>query len=151
MKLIPTQFHFLVLLACSLEFYIPLFLILRQKCKMLGRTKQNTSRSFKKGIDAAASRRKREEATAILRSSRRNESIQKRRNLQMTNSPAVSRVAAPSIPSSEIRLDNLDKFVALIRSQSPEEQLQGTTCIRKMLSKGYLSSEFPSSSRLTLL
>jgi hypothetical protein len=105
---------------------------------------------FKKGIQVEDARKKREENTVQIRKDKRNESFQKRRNVDIVpksdgmqsfdQSSAVAvcslSLAFSFLSSDSQNPDNLALLVEMIRKPDLRSQLEATTAIRKLLSMG---------------
>jgi hypothetical protein len=79
---------------------------------------------YKKGINSKDAVKKREENVVQIRKDKRNESFQKRRNMNDLNS------AVEDLPNG-----NLDSLVEMVQSNDPRIQIQATAFIRKLLSR----------------
>jgi len=101
---------------------------------MSGRTKQETRKNLKKGIDKDDSRRKREEQANGLRKNKREESLQKRRNLA-ASTDALEETSAPTNPNQTANdRHKLADLVAGLACDDPLYILDCATRIRKLLS-----------------
>jgi importin subunit alpha-6/7 len=96
---------------------------------MLSRSKQEQRRrNFKKGIDASDCRRRREETTLAIRKTKREESLQKRRNLDaMVGEPE-------SASRADERLARLPELVQTIMGNNEEAVVEAVRALRKLLS-----------------
>eukprot|EP01114_Cavostelium_apophysatum_P014708 TRINITY_DN387_c0_g1_i1.p1 TRINITY_DN387_c0_g1~~TRINITY_DN387_c0_g1_i1.p1 ORF type:complete len:521 (+),score=156.63 TRINITY_DN387_c0_g1_i1:124-1686(+) len=95
----------------------------------MNREKQSQrKKDFKKGIDADAARDKRNENNISIRKAKREESLQKKRNVA---SSGGNKVVDASIVQ---KLEELPKLVAAVMSNDPGAQLEATTQFRKLLS-----------------
>jgi HEAT repeat protein len=82
--------------------------------------------SYKKGISGKDGRKKREENTVQIRKEKRNESFQKRRNVNVENEiQNFEMVGQPG---------DLQSLVEMVKRNDPRAQLEATTAIRKLLS-----------------
>jgi hypothetical protein len=108
---------------------------------------------FKKGIQGDDARKKREENTVQIRKDKRNESFQKRRNVDIVQKSdnsmqssfdhsvgAVCKFFEFSALSHFQSPDNLALLVEMIRKPDLRSQLEATTAIRKLLSMGMMGS-----------
>jgi importin subunit alpha-1 len=108
-------------------------------------------KNFKKGIDADDSRRKREETRIVVRKEKRDEALRAKRRTQAFASPDIAAAGAleaigtpqqvgglqgaPSTnPDVQEKLQALPTNVQLISSADGDQQLQGVTWFRKLLS-----------------
>mmetsp|Transcript_19747 Transcript_19747/g.50133 ORF Transcript_19747/g.50133 Transcript_19747/m.50133 type:complete len:532 (+) Transcript_19747:94-1689(+) len=95
---------------------------------MLSRTKQEQRlRAFKKGIDSGDCRRRREESTLAIRKNKREESLQKRRNLDALVEPE-------SVAVSDERLARLPELVSTIMGNDEAAVVEAVRALRKILS-----------------
>jgi len=85
---------------------------------------------FKKGIDSEEARKKREETNVSIRKSKREESLQKRRNVSGVTS-GDKKVLDASIAQ---KLEDLPNLVNAVMGSDPAAQLEATTQFRKLLS-----------------
>lgn len=93
------------------------------------RTKQEQrKKEFKKGIDAEEARKKREDANVSIRKSKREESLQKKRNVSATTDKKVFDASISQ------KLEELPNLVNGVFSNDPNLQLECTTQFRKLLS-----------------
>jgi len=110
-------------------------------------------KNFKKGLDAADARKKREEQAVRIRKEQRIESFQKRRHMGDANeivsfgTNAAERVPllvppiryAPKLLSlcfSPRQLQEMNMLVAMVKSNDPAKMIEATGRIRKLLSIG---------------
>jgi importin subunit alpha-1 len=101
-------------------------------------------KNFKKGIDSDDSRRKREETRIVVRKEKREETLRAKRRGQTgpaaSNAPGSHIEVAGQQPQSAVNPDVTEKLQALpenvrfISSGDGEQQLQGVTWFRKLLS-----------------
>ncbi|EEY61401.1 importin alpha-2 subunit [Phytophthora infestans T30-4] len=102
-------------------------------------------RSFKKGIDAGETRRRREDTTIQIRRDRREERLnQRRRMIPMENSNALSLETltdktntSPDEPMRSLNgvsVSDLPKIAAMIQSLDPMEQSNAVSKLRRLLS-----------------
>src|SRR5690349_7781994 len=104
------------------------------KSKMQSRAKQDArKKDFKKGITAEDSRRKREETSNEIRKTKREESLQKRRNIAPTNQIEITTTQSIHTEWSG-NLSEIPQYIEAINSADPIAQLEATTQIRKLLS-----------------
>jgi len=85
-------------------------------------------KEFKKGIDADEARKKREENSVSIRKSKRDESLLKKRNVNVISD---KKNIDASIAQ---KLEELPNLVAGVNSNDPVAQLEATTQFRKLLS-----------------
>mmetsp|Transcript_16124 Transcript_16124/g.31600 ORF Transcript_16124/g.31600 Transcript_16124/m.31600 type:complete len:523 (-) Transcript_16124:143-1711(-) len=93
--------------------------------------RNKAQRSFKKGIDAEESRRKREEMTIQLRKQKRDEQVVKRRQ---ANPASPGGTAPPLTIDVQERLKILPQLCQAIGSDDPNQQLDAAIQFRKLLS-----------------
>jgi importin subunit alpha-1 len=95
---------------------------------------KHSTRAIKKGIDTEATRAKRAEVTIQLRQNKREESLQKRR--QLSDPISTDGLIGQSQRQAEIaeRLKMLPQLVAGVNGDNPAEQVRCTTEFRKLLS-----------------
>jgi importin subunit alpha-1 len=99
---------------------------------MFSRTKQEQrKKDFKKGIDGDDSRRKREELCNDIRKAKREESLQKRRNLFQETINDVEQTTKELQPPSP---QDLPKYVQNINSPIASVRLDAVVQIRRLLS-----------------
>ncbi|KAG2774548.1 Importin subunit alpha-1b [Phytophthora cactorum] len=100
-------------------------------------------RSFKKGIDADETRRRREDTTIQIRKNRREERLnQRRRMIPMEQSSVISMETAmqttstsPDEPMRSLNgVSDLPKIAAMIQSLDPMEQSNAVSKLRRLLS-----------------
>eukprot|EP00916_Digyalum_oweni_P011221 GHVL01018719.1.p1 GENE.GHVL01018719.1~~GHVL01018719.1.p1 ORF type:complete len:512 (+),score=98.64 GHVL01018719.1:38-1573(+) len=87
---------------------------------------EDRRRNFKKGVDADEARRKREDAAELLRKSKREENLQKKRNM----GAEVASTGAESRWTPEL----LQRLVQGVGSSIPRDQFLATQQFRKLLS-----------------
>lgn len=91
-------------------------------------------REFKKTVDADESRRKREEVSIVLRKSKRDEQLQKRRMMASSASIVDGKTNAASPTDIRAKLSELPQLVQGLMSDNPEAQLKCTNMFRQLLS-----------------
>ncbi|KAG3116381.1 Importin subunit alpha-1b [Phytophthora idaei] len=102
-------------------------------------------RSFKKGIDADETRRRREDTTIQIRKNRREERLnQRRRMIPMEQSSVISMETAMQTTSTSpdepmrslngVSVSDLPKIAAMIQSLDPMEQSNAVSKLRRLLS-----------------
>ena len=100
-------------------------------------------KDFKKGIDADDARRKREDNIIELRKAKRDEQLQKRRQVNAGPSYAMEdSTARPMGGGAHKQLDELPAMVQGLYSANPQEQYEATQKFRKLLSIGALGGAF---------
>lgn len=90
-------------------------------------------KDFKKGIDADDARRKREDNIIELRKAKRDEQLQKRRQVNAGPSYAMEDSTARPMGAHK-QLDELPAMVQGLYSANPQEQYEATQRFRKLLS-----------------
>jgi len=100
------------------------------------RTKTSTVRAFKKGLDAEDARRKREDFAISLGKNRRDEQMQKRRQLAEGRIAAADEMEGQAEGQVDMRaeLAQLPAMLAALRSADPAQQYQAVCAFRKLLS-----------------
>jgi HEAT repeat protein len=91
---------------------------------------QQRRNQFKKASDADDARRKREESANEIRKNKREENLQKKRNLV----PPTAGDRKAYDPSIAQKLEHLPQMVASVNSNDVGLQLEATTAFRKLLS-----------------
>ncbi|OWY97700.1 Importin alpha-2 subunit, partial [Phytophthora megakarya] len=98
-------------------------------------------RSFKKGIDAAETRRRREDTTIQIRKNRREERLNQRRRmipLQQNHGASMqTTVQTPDVPMRSLNgvsVSDLPQIAAMIQSLDPMEQSNAVSKLRRLLS-----------------
>ncbi|KAE8896580.1 Importin subunit alpha-1b [Phytophthora fragariae] len=100
-------------------------------------------RSFKKGIDADETRRRREDTTVQIRKSRREERLNQRRRMipavadSAMNVEAMQSPSSPDVPMRSLNgvsVSDLPKIAAMIQSLDPMEQSNAVSKLRRLLS-----------------
>ena len=106
---------------------------------MSSRGAKERQKSFKKGIDIDADRRRREETTVQLRKSKREDSLQKKRREVAAEAPGaqVGGVVAP-VPAIAGGIQDLQELLAAISTNDRAVQKEATVKFRKLLSIGKL-------------
>lgn len=96
----------------------------------------NTRRKkeFKKGIDAEEARRKREDNVIELRKTKRDENLQKKRNVHAPQQYALEDSNKAVLAQPAQRLDELPMMVRGVYSTNVHEQYEATQKFRKLLS-----------------
>lgn len=99
---------------------------------MSSRQKQEQrKKDFKKGIDSEEARKKREDTNVSIRKSKREESLQKKRNI----SAVVPALGGKTVDVTlQQKLEDLPNLVAGVMSNDTNAQLECTTSFRKLLS-----------------
>jgi len=98
---------------------------------MAARQKQEQrKKEWKATIDAEEARKHREDTSVSIRKSKREESLQKKRNVQAPT-PTMNRVLDASVQQ---KLEELPQLVAGVMSNDPQAQVEATTHFRKLLS-----------------
>lgn len=99
---------------------------------MSSRQKQEQrKKDFKKGIDSEEARKKREDTNVSIRKSKREESLQKKRNISAVVPPLGGKTIDATLQQ---KLEDLPNLVAGLMSNEPNAQLECTTSFRKLLS-----------------
>jgi len=91
-------------------------------------------KEYKKGVDAEDARRKREDNIIELRKIKRDENLQKKRQVHAGPSYALSDSTRSSATEVQAQLDELPAMVRQVYQGTPEEQFNATQKFRKLLS-----------------
>lgn len=91
------------------------------------------AKTFKKTIDLEDGRRKREDSAINIRKQKREENLQKKRNMSTVNDSAESNDIEINDSNKPV-LEKLNTYVSEINSSDPAAQFRGVQAVRKLLS-----------------
>jgi len=103
---------------------------------------EQRKKGFKKAVDSDEARRKREDNLVEIRKNKREENLQKKRNLTLPGDGSAFGSAGSMVPTGSdssarpinAQLDSLPMMVQGVYTEDPKVQLEATTQFRKLLS-----------------
>ena len=96
------------------------------------RVEERRKNEYKKGIDIEDARRKRDDVSVMIRKQKRQEQLQKRRNVGSAGRQGTETKEIDSATAQ--KLQNLPEWMQMIGSNDAQAQIEATTQFRKLLS-----------------